>query len=94
MSLGNTFRQPIICTNMVTGETWEFISKTGAGKYLGISRVQISHYLDKNIPYKGYRIHKANSNKLEPSSQNSFKQPVILCCARMKEQVSPKNFLL
>lgn len=50
LSLGNTFRQPIMCTNLETGETHEFLSKTGTGKYLGISRVQISHYLDKNIP--------------------------------------------
>src|SRR6266540_1208083 len=58
MTLSNTFRQPILLTNMETGETQEFTSMTEAGKYLGVSRVVISHYLKKNTPYKGYQFYK------------------------------------
>jgi group I intron endonuclease len=78
MSLSNTWRQPVRLTSTETGEVLEFPSKTEAGKYLGTSCVQISRYLKKNLPCKGYTIHQEGDAKTRRSYPKTLKQSVLL----------------
>lgn len=82
MRVANILKQSVLLTNTDTGETLEFSSKTDAGKFLGISRITVSKYLLKNLPYKGYTFAKAPSkdkdiNLYDPLSSNLFNQQPI-----------------
>jgi hypothetical protein len=83
MRLSNTLRKSVLLTNTETGKTQVFSSNTDAGAYLGISRISVSKYLLKNMPYKGYTISEAplkDNDVTELSSTSSFikQQPVRL----------------
>lgn len=61
LSKSNTFSQPILLTNMETGDSKEFSSMTDAAKYLGTSRTQLRNYLIKDIPLLGYLMSKVTT---------------------------------
>lgn len=87
MRQSNTLRKPVVVTHMETGDILEFSSMTDAGIYLGLSRVSVSKYLFKNIPYNKYIISEnclslGDKEITEVSSYSSAsklsQQPVLL----------------
>ena len=82
MRLSNTLRQPVLLTNLETGDIQEFSSMTDAGVFLGVSRVTVRKFLLTNIPYKGYKFSKAPSKDncvAEPLSKSNFiKQQALI----------------
>jgi len=78
MRLSNTLRKSVLIINNETGDTLEFTSLTEAGKYLGISRVSVSKYLLKGIPYKGYTISNLDAGAENPLEIKGSQQAILL----------------
>lgn len=86
MRLSNTLRKSVIVTNKETGEIFEFSSMTDAGKYLGLSRVSVSKYLLKNIPYKNYII-SAKCLSLTPRPRPTDQSVGLVLGRRAKKEI-------
>jgi len=87
MRLSNTFRKPVIITNMETGEVLEFASLTDAGKYIGISRISVAKYLSNNLTYDKYTF---SEKGLAPgsSSVDTEVSGKSIACVSSKEDLA------
>ena len=56
LSVNNHKSIPVIITNIKTGNTIKFPSKSKAAKFLGVSETTVRNYLKLNKSYKGYVI--------------------------------------
>ena len=70
-------RQPIILTNIQTGEIKDFPSLTIACSFLGVTRYMINKHILNNTDCKGYKI--GNIEKRQPKSNGyNATQPITL----------------
>ena len=80
MAKNNSFRVPIILSNIETGKNKEFTSMIQAALFLGVHTTTLKRYLVDNKPYKGYMITKstASLNSFSPTKLTNSRQAVEL----------------
>jgi predicted transcriptional regulator len=80
MAKNNPFRQPVIVSNIETGDSRQLLSMTQAAHFLGIHKTTVKRYLINSKPYNGYIITKVNSGLYSSyiSVPTNIRQPVLL----------------
>ncbi len=77
MALNNNKRQSITLINLETNLSKNFLFMKEAAEFLGTSHTQIRNYINRNKPYKGYKIILSNDfdneNSLNKTQSNELK---------------------
>ncbi len=80
MARNNPFSQPVVVSNIQTGDSQQFTSMARAALYLGVHMTTVKRYLNYSKPCNGYMITKVNSGLDLPSTSvpTNERQAVLL----------------